>query len=140
MKMIDGYVSKDDAERIRNLQCVINGIYVGRAGFTDEDGNDFKTVEPIFTVDEIKNALDTFRDFYMMIAGLEGSRYDKATKILSVEEIAKQRIIVTSKGYQWDDEYGTAIIQCHRDDRKSLYNYVLNDEIRWLKEKVNEEE
>ena len=139
MKMIDGCVSKDDAERIRYLQCLINGIYVGRAGFTDENGNDFKVVELIFTVNEIKDALDTLRDFYMMIAGLEGSRYDKVTKIPSVEEVAKQRITEIRKGYQWDDEYGTAIIQCHRNDRKSIYNYVLNDEIRWLKEKINEE-
>ena len=139
MKMIDGCVSKDDAERIRYLQCLINGIYVGRAGFTDENGNNFKVVELIFTVNEIKDALDTLRDFYMMIAGLEGSRYDKVTKIPSVEEVAKQRITEIRKGYQWDDEYGTAIIQCHRNDRKSIYNYVLNDEIRWLKEKINEE-
>lgn len=140
MKMIDGCISKDDAERIKYLQTLVNGIYVGRAEFTDENNNDFKAVEIIFTIDEIKEALDTLRDFYIMIAGLEGTRYDIVTKLPTVEEVAKQRITETRKGYQWDDEYGTAIIECHRNDRKSIYDYVLNDEIKWLKEKVIKED
>ena len=81
MKMIDRCVSKDDAGRITHLQMIINGIYVGRAGFTDKDGNDFKAVERIYSANEIKKALDTLHDLYMSFIGLEGSRYDKVTKI-----------------------------------------------------------
>ena len=40
MKMINGCVSKDDSDKIQNMINIVNGIYVGRAGFTDENDND----------------------------------------------------------------------------------------------------
>ena len=142
MKMIDGCVSKDDATKIQNMINVINGIYVGRAGFTDEDGNDFKAIELIYDRDEIEESLKTLLDLYLALLDLNDSRYNQwINRYMDIINLARDMV---APYYEFGHQIGfTGVsgntIKGSPSDLKALRQIAIKNELEWLEEKVKEE-
>ena len=143
MKMINGCVSKDDADKIQNMINIVNGIYVGRAGFTDENDNDFKAIELIYGPDEMEEALKTLLDLYLALIDLNDSRYNHWIKrYMDIINLARDMV---SPYYEFGHQIGFSgisgnTIKGSPTDLKALHNIAIKNELEWLEEKNEEEE
>lgn len=142
MKMVDRCVSKEDAAKIEDMIQVIDGIYIGRAGFTDENGQDFKAIEFIYGPDEVEEALKTLLDLYLALINLNDSRYNQWIKrYMDIINLARDMV---TPYYEFGHQIGfTGVsgntIKGNPSDLKALRQIAIKNELEWLEEKVKEE-